>query len=79
MWRPLVGAVAGVVAGVAVTALLLRGTFGFVGRTEEKIFEIDRWVYYVTVVVGAGFGALCGTLTGLTAALVREWRRSRTP
>jgi hypothetical protein len=78
MWRPLLGAVVGFVAGVGLTALLLRGTWAAVARLKEPLlFEMNPDVIYLTVVLGAGFGALCGALTGVTAALLREWRRGR--
>jgi len=80
MWRPLLGAVLGLLIGVGLTAILLRGTYLAVARmTQPQLYEIDKWVYYVTMVVGAGFGSLCGTLIGLTGAILREWRRANSP
>jgi hypothetical protein len=79
MWRPLLGAVVGMLAGAGLTGLILRVTKGVIDQVKAPlVFEVDPRVIYLTVVLGAGFGALCGTLVGLTAALLREWRRSRT-
>jgi hypothetical protein len=79
MWRPLFGAVVGLLAGAGLTALVLRVTWASVVRIKDPlIFEVEPTVIYQTVVLGSGFGALCGTLTGMTAALLREWRRGRT-
>ena len=80
MWRPLLGAVAGLLAGAGLTALILRLCCAVIARIKEPLlFEIEPTVIYQTMVLGTGFGALCGTLTGMTAALLREWRRVRPP
>jgi hypothetical protein len=79
MWRPLLGGVAGLLAGAGLTALILRLTWSIVARIKEPVvFEIEPTVIYQSVVLGAGFGAVCGTLCGMTAAMLREWRRGRT-
>jgi hypothetical protein len=80
MWRPLLGGVAGLLAGAGLTALVLRLAYSVVARLKEPlVFEVDPWVIYLTLVLGTGFGALCGTLIGMTAAILREWRRSHRP
>ena len=79
MWRPLLGAVVGLLAGAGLTGLALRVTWSVIARIKDPLlYEIDPWVIHLTVVLGAGFGALCGTLAGMTSAVLREWRRSRT-
>ncbi len=80
MWRALLGAVLGMLAGAGLTALILRLTYAVIARmTAPKVYEIEYTVIYQTVVLGAVLGAVCGTLVGMTAALVREWRRGGGP
>jgi hypothetical protein len=80
MWRAVLGAGVGMLVGIGLTVLILRISWGIIARmTAPKVFEIEYSAIYLMVVLGAGFGALCGTLAGTTAALVREWRRPRAP
>jgi hypothetical protein len=70
----------GLLAGAGLTALVLRVTFAVVARIKDPLlFEVEPWVIYLCVVLGTGFGALCGTLTGLSAAILNEWRRRPSP
>ena len=74
MGKAVVGALVGLVAGVAVTAGLLRGTNAVVNRLKGKVLEMEPGTIYVSVVLGAGFGAVSGALVGLAGAVARAGR-----
>jgi hypothetical protein len=76
--KAVVGAVVGLLAGVAVTAGLLRGTNVVVNRLKGKVFEMEPGTIYVSVVLGAGFGAVSGALAGLAGAVARAGRERST-
>jgi hypothetical protein len=60
MTRCLIGALLGVLA----TALLLLVTRRvLMWMTEPRVFEVEHSVIYVSVILGAGFGGVCGALT----------------
>ncbi len=63
---------AGALAGIAVVAVILCAT-NLVVRwmTAPKVFEIEHGVIYLTVVLGAGFGAVCGALIGTVGVIER--------
>ena len=48
-------------------------------RTAPRVFEVEHGVVYLTLVLGAGFGAICGALTGLAGAVLRAWRERGAP
>ncbi len=75
MWRTLLGAGLGLIAGVGLAAGLLRAALAVVRwMTDPKVFQMEHWVIYLGVLLGAGFGALCGALAGLAGALARAQR-----
>jgi hypothetical protein len=75
MLRTTVCAFAGLLVGIAMTALVLRGTNVVVGwMTAPQVFRIEYTVIYQTVVLGAGFGAVCGALVGLAGVVARAGR-----
>jgi hypothetical protein len=75
MIRTAVGALVGTLAGLAVAALILRTAWSFLAwRTAPRLFEVEHGVIYLALVLGAGFGALCGALAGLAGAVLRAWR-----
>jgi hypothetical protein len=73
MFRTLLSAAIGFIVGVAATTGLL-WTTSLVLRwqTAPKVYAIDHGVIYQTIVIGAGFGAVVGALSGLAAALARK-------
>jgi hypothetical protein len=77
MWRTALGSVVGAIAGVGCAALVLRVCYAVVAQMKEQTFEIEPSTVYLTVTLGAGFGSLCGALSGFAAAVLREWRKSR--
>jgi hypothetical protein len=68
-------ALAGTLAGIVVVVLVLCLT-NVVLRfmTPPKLFEMEHRTIYLTVVLGAGFGAVCGGLIGAAGAFVRALR-----
>lgn len=78
MLRTALGSVVGMLLGVGCTALILFATNQVVAwMTAPVRFEIEYGVIYLTVILGAGFGSVCGAMVGLASAVLREWRRSR--
>jgi hypothetical protein len=76
MLRTALSAATGVLVGVGLAVLTLCVTSGVLARmTAPKTFEVEHWVVYLSVVLGAGFGGLCGALAGVVGAVGREWRR----
>lgn len=64
--RLLLAVALGISLGVAVTAGLLSATHTALNAlTAPKIFAIDHSVIYLSIVLGAGFGAVIGTLASL--------------
>ncbi len=79
MLRTTLAAIAGMLAGLAATVGVLRGAAAVLAwATAPQVFTIEHGVIYTTLVLGAGFGAVCGTLIGLGGAVVRA-RRDRSP
>jgi hypothetical protein len=65
-----VGALVGLGVGAAAAALLLWLTgLGLRWLYAPKIYEVEHSVYYLSIILGAGFGSLCGALAGLAHAL----------
>lgn len=65
MLRATLTAVAGAISGAALAALLLWLTsLALAWRTAPETFRIEHGVIYVSVVLGAGFGAVAGALIG---------------
>jgi hypothetical protein len=62
MRRAVLGAVVGMLAGVLAVALLLPAAAWAVRLLLEPPMHMERWVIFVSLVLGAGFGALCGTI-----------------
>jgi hypothetical protein len=68
-------ALLGAVAGTLAAAGLLRLGLAVVRQmTAPKVFEMEHWVIYVGLLLGAGFGAVSGALTGLAGTLSRGLR-----
>jgi hypothetical protein len=80
MLRTALLSLAGLVVGVGVTAGLLRLTWVVVGWiTDPQVFRVaGDPILYPTVVLGAGFGALCGAVVGLAGVLARAIDRPQT-
>jgi hypothetical protein len=75
MLRTLLASLAGMLAGIGLTAGLLRLTWTVVGWIKDpRIFEIEPSVIYQTMVLGAGFGGVCGALVGLAGVVARSLR-----
>jgi hypothetical protein len=77
MWRTALGSVVGALAGIGCAALILRVSYAVVAHLMEQTIEIEPSTVYLTVTLGAGFGSLCGALSGFASAILREWRKSR--
>jgi hypothetical protein len=75
MLRTTLLTLAGALAGIAVVVVVLRLTNVVLHwMTAPKVFEIEHGTIYLTVVLGAGFGAVCGALIGTVGAIVRTLR-----
>jgi hypothetical protein len=80
MLRTTMMTLAGMLAGVALVGVILRLTnVVHHWMTSPKVFEIEHGTLYLTVVLGAGFGGVCGALIGATGAIVRALRERPTP
>jgi hypothetical protein len=76
MGRVVLGSLAGMLAGVGIVAGLLPATVWVVRLAITPILQVEHWVFYVSVVLGAAAGALCGALAGTAAAVMRALRES---
>ena len=75
MFRTLVSALAGMLVGVGLTAGLLRLNWSVVGWIKSpRVFEVEPSVIHQAVVLGAGFGGVCGALVGLAGVIARGLR-----
>jgi hypothetical protein len=72
--KTLVGALAGLLGGAILAPLLLRVAVTVVRWLQEPVLRVEDWVIYVSVVVGAGAGAVTGALVGLSGAVVAALR-----
>jgi hypothetical protein len=79
MLRTALGALAGTLAGLGMAVLIL-GVAWWVNtwRTAPRVFEMEHWAIYLSLILGAGFGAVCGALAGLASAVLRTWRERPT-
>jgi hypothetical protein len=67
----------GWLTGVGLTAGLLWLTHLVLVRlTAPRIFEVEHSTIYLALVLGSGFGAVCGALAGLAGTLSRNRRPS---
>jgi hypothetical protein len=75
--RSLVTAVLGALAGFVLALLLFWSGPWIVGWLKgPPRLEVEAWVFYVTAICGAGFGAVTGVLIGVVGVL-RDTLRSR--
>ncbi len=72
MFRTTLLTIAGALAGIAIVVAILFVT-NLVIRwiTAPRVFEIEYGVLYLTVILGAGFGAVCGALIGVAGVIER--------
>jgi hypothetical protein len=71
MLRTLLTTIAGLLVGVAIAAALVPLTWTVLAWTTEPLFRIEGPVIYQVVVLGAGFGSLCGAIIGLAGVIAR--------
>jgi hypothetical protein len=79
MGKVVLGSLVGLLLGVGCVAGLLPATVGVIRLGQSPALQVEHWVYYVCVTIGAAAGALCGALTGMTAAIVRVLREPPHP
>lgn len=73
-------ALMGCVAGVGLTAGLLAATAEYLRQqTAPRVFQMDHGVVYLSVVLGAGFGAVTGAMIGLAGCVTRSRQTSPAP
>lgn len=78
MWRTTLGALIGMLLGVGAAVLILRVASAAVAQiTAPDLYRMEYSVIYHSLVLGAGFGAVCGSLAGFASAILREWQKSR--
>jgi hypothetical protein len=72
MLRTTLLTLAGTLTGIALVVVISWST-NVVLRwmTAPRTFEIEHGTLYLTIVLGAGFGAVCGALIGAVGAVVR--------
>jgi hypothetical protein len=76
MIRATVAALVGLLAGATLAAALVWLAMHWLrGQTAPKSYEVEHWVVYVTLVVGAGLGAVSGAVIGLAGAVSAALRR----
>jgi hypothetical protein len=76
MSRATVGALVGLLLGAtAAPALVWLATLWLNAQPNKPTFLVDHWVIYLTLVLGAGFGALSGAVIGLAGAITVALRR----
>jgi hypothetical protein len=80
MWRTALGSVVGMLLGVGSTALTLYVANQVVTAyvTAPDVLRMEPSVIYQAVVLGGGFGSVCGALAGFASAILREWRKGST-
>ncbi len=66
MLRATVTALAGAIVGALFASLLVGLTSVGLHWGQSLIFQIDHWVIYLCVTLGAGFRALTGAVIGIT-------------
>ena len=75
MLHTTLAALAGTLAGLGGTVVVLSITHAVLNWMNAPIaFKIEHSVVYTTLVHGAGFGAVCRALVGLTGAIIRALR-----
>jgi hypothetical protein len=74
MARVLLGCLAGLLLGVMCVAWLLPVCVWVVRLMGAPSLQVEHWVYYIGVILGAAAGAVCGALAGSTSAVVRALR-----
>jgi hypothetical protein len=60
--------------GALLAGVLLRATVAVVRWTVEPAMAVEHWVFYVGVLMGAGFGSVSGAVTGLAGVVARAAR-----
>jgi hypothetical protein len=79
VWKSLLAAALGAVAGFVLALLLFWSGPWIIGWIKgPPRLETEAWVFYVTVICGTGFGAVAGAVIG-TAATLAVAPRSRGP
>jgi hypothetical protein len=73
--RTMVGSLVGLLAGSLLAGALLRLTVWIVRITIEPPLAVNHGVIYLGVILGGGFGAVCGGLAGLASTLSRLLRQ----
>jgi hypothetical protein len=80
MIRTVLGTVVGLAVGLLLALGLLRRGPDFVLWLQgPPRFALEPWVNYLVLVLGGGFGAVCGALAGLAGAVAAALRRRPTP
>ena len=66
MLRATLTALTGAVVGLVFTSVLLWLTSVGINWGKSQTLQIDHWVIYLCMTLGAGFGALAGASIGLS-------------
>jgi hypothetical protein len=64
-------AILGMIAGDILAMILLGGAVVVLrAGPNEPALALEHWVIYFSLILGAGFGSVCGALAGLAGALI---------
>jgi hypothetical protein len=76
MIRATLAALAGLLLGAAAApSLVWLASLWLNAQPSAPVMLVDRWVIYLTLVLGAGFGALTGAVVGMAGAVAAALRR----
>lgn len=80
MLRATLGCLLGTLLGAAVASGLLVGCHYVLREiTAPRVFAVEHNAVYLGVILGAGFGAVAGTLIGLAGCLITAARPGPAP
>jgi hypothetical protein len=66
--------------GAVLAALLLVAAVPIVRQfLAPPVLAVEHWVIYLSLILGAGFGALSGALAGVAGSVARAIRENRPP
>jgi hypothetical protein len=74
MLKGLFAVLTGLLSGVVLAGLLLQATHAILQAFLEPPMAMERWVIYLGVVLGAGFGSITGALAAVAGVVAKGFR-----